>query len=176
MKTKLLWLLALALLLVAVGCGSRTAPIDSAPAQEGLEGPSTPDAGTAPSNIPRATITPSGAGDQTESYPAPVPPLVDQGYPPLAQQLPRADAYPAVAGHVWMSRPAGEQCAEVPPQTLDEALSELQGANVEALTPNTANMMVCEACGCPTSLHFWAQIPQEAVKTAESLGWQVIEQ
>ncbi len=176
MRYKSLVFLFFVFVLALVGCGGNnpTPEPDATPAEQETE--------TAPDNSPnqaeplRATITPeSPTGvDPDDSYPAPAPAL-EEGYP-SAMLLPRSEAYPMVTGHTWMIRPAGEQCGETEPLTLSEAVAALQEAGVTVQGPHTASLNVCQACGCPTSLHFWAQVPEASVSTAVNLGWQATEQ
>lgn len=177
MKVRLILLLLLSFTMAfLIGCGGGNTAVSptSVPMQE----TAVPADGANQVEAPRATITPetSGATAPGDGYPPPAPPVVDGGYPFPAPAAPSNDAYPLAAGHIWMSRAAGEQCAEVAPLTLSEAVAELQGAGITAQEPHTVNLLVCTACGCPTSLHFWVQVPQESIATAESLGWEVVEQ
>ena len=117
------------------------------------------------------------APDVTEptAYPGPARPTVTsipEGYPaPTEPALP--EAYPAGAT-VWVLRPLGEQCVD--PETyeyaeVDEAVAALEAAGVEVVASETVSLVVCEACDCPTSEHFRAQIAAEDLATAETLGW-----
>ncbi len=163
---RLLWLLGI----IAVGCNMAVPQPEPAPVTQPTPSLATPATNNQPNTAPRATITPA---EPATGYPAPAQPA--SGYPAAAEPMPRSEAYPLAAGHVWMIRPAGKQCAETPPLTLAEAITGLKAAGIEPLAPQTANLMVCEACDCPTSLHFWAQIPSDKVKTAESAGWSIRE-
>lgn len=162
----ILWLLGT----IAVGCNTAVPQPEPAPVTQPTPALATPATNNQPNTAPRATVTPA---EPATGYPAPAQPA--SGYPAAAEPMPRSEAYPLAAGYVWMIRPAGKQCAETPPPTLAEAIAELSAAGIEPLAPQTANLMVCEACDCPTSLHFWAQIPEDKVKTAESAGWTIRE-
>jgi hypothetical protein len=109
--------------------------------------------------------------------PAPVTPPAEpptevpaDGYP--APPPPPADAYPA-ANRLWIIHPAGEQCAEsLIFESLDEATTDLEEAGIIVFEAEEVGLMVCEACGCPTSQHFRAQIGANDLGRAMDLGWQ----
>ncbi len=185
MKNKWLFFLIFSLVLVMTGCGgdaNGTVPEangpDTAPANQLPENSTEPGGSTDSSSAPRPTITPAAPveSETVESYPPPPPPTAaEEGYPSVIFTQPSTQAYPIVEGFVWMARAAGEQCGEVELPTLSDAVAELQGVGIEVQEPHTASLAVCQACGCPTSLHFWAQVPEDGVNTAENLGWSLME-
>lgn len=117
-----------------------------------------------------------------DPYPAgqativPLPPTSppDSGYP-AADQLPTPAfdaAYPG-GGTVWVWRPVAlQQCGgEQTYPDLDSAVAALEGAGITVLNATTAGIAVCEACDCPSSEHYRAEIPLGHLATAEGLGW-----
>lgn len=120
-------------------------------------------------------------GDTTEEDPTPRPtptveeidPTPDDGYPAEPTTAPDA-GYPAETAEGWVIRPAGEQCAEsLAYPTADSAVADLEAAGVEILAVEETELVVCEACGCPTSAHYRVLISGEDMPTAFSLGWQL---
>ncbi|MDX1617008.1 MAG: hypothetical protein R3300_22065 [Candidatus Promineifilaceae bacterium] len=95
------------------------------------------------------------APEMTEAYPPP-PPTPDLGYPD---------------DQVWVVAPAGEQCEEPQYETAEDVTSSLEADGVEVFAVEEEGRVVCEACGCPTSLHFRARIAIEDLSQAQSLGW-----
>lgn len=164
------FLLSILMALVLVACQG------SSPAPEGTEtpppAPTTSEATgiipTPASEEPAETATPS-------SYPArPTTSSPESGYPPeeLEESAP-PPAYPP-GEPVWVVRPVGEQCADESAfayDSLQEAVSALEEAGVTILSSESVALMVCEACGCPTSEHYRVQVSGEDVRTARSLGW-----
>jgi hypothetical protein len=155
------------------------------PAPE-LEEMTEPAATTAPADAeetaPRPTVTPDpNLADEEEGeagYPAqPAATAVPQeeGYP-APTPIPTIDPYPNADELVWVRRAAGEQCAESDPLEMREAMATLADAGIEVREQTSVEMAVCQACGCPTSLHFRAQIAPEDVPQATELGWQVEEE
>jgi hypothetical protein len=75
---------------------------------------------------------------------------------------------------VWILRPYGEQCEDSSTylyQDEKEAAQALEEQGVTVLDMETVGLMVCEACGCPTSEHFRLQISAQDLAAAEALGW-----
>ncbi|MEW5985335.1 MAG: hypothetical protein AB1791_01730 [Chloroflexota bacterium] len=152
MKRFLLFPFTVVLLLAA--CGGPAAPTPTAPLPEA----------TAP--FPAAT-----PADQT-GYPAPTQPALPESYPAAPESAPTLPAgYPG--GEVWVVRPAGLQCESPGPYAdLKAAVAALEEAGVAVLQPETINLAVCSACGCPTSEHFRVKIDPAGLATALALGWQ----
>lgn len=144
-------------------------------------------------DAPLATVTPpaqpegleSGADDDLIFDP-------DEGYPALATAQPVPEEYPAPTAvsppngyddavaeeFAWVLFPVGEQCAEPEEsvyQDLNEAITALAAAGVPVNDSEMTDLMVCEACGCPTSAHYRVQIDGNFVATAVSMGWVVEE-
>jgi len=121
-----------------------------------------------------APATPAGypAPTLVQGYPEPPTPLPTlEGYPELPTAAPLVGGYPA-GTTFWVLHPAGAQCEE--PLTypdLESATSALQEAGVTPLAAEEADLLVCEACGCPTSRHYRVQIDVADLGQAESLGW-----
>lgn len=163
MKFHHLFLILVVLLVAACGpAGTAETPV-----------PATLPATTAPQEdvIPRPTVTPGDSEGQSEApgYPAlPTAQPTPDGYP---APLPTLDPYPAVEGYVWMLRPAGVQCDEGQPTTIQDVTAELTAANITTNVITTVSMNVCQACGCPSSVHFRAQVKAEDVGKAEAIGW-----
>jgi len=191
MKKNIWILLIFTLLLAPAACGSAT---DNTPGTE-IPNSATPEGGaldtieTAPqgqdsqATLPtRPTVTPAaadtaGPGNTQDSYPAPQVPaaLSPEGYPmSVMVTLPDTAVYPLTAGYMWMSRAAGEQCG-AEPISLPDAIQALQAAGVAVQGEHSVSLTSCGACGCPTGLHYRAQVAEGDVSAAEGLGWTVIE-
>jgi hypothetical protein len=106
------------------------------------------------------------------------PTLEGDGYPAQPQPTDPAAAYPA-AGEAqdlvegWVVLPAGEQCADnLAYPTSDTAVAELEAAGLTPLAVEETELLVCEACGCPTSAHYRVLLSPEDMAIALSLGWQ----
>ncbi len=97
-----------------------------------------------------------------------------EAYPPARPQpTAPADGYPAADAQGWVIRPVGEQCADtLAYPTSDSAVADLEAAGVEILAVEETELLVCEACGCPTSAHYRVLVSGEDLPTAYSLGWQ----
>ncbi len=170
---KLFLLISLIGVILLAACGP------AANTNESVE-PNTPSELPAqPANDDKPTLTPPPLPD---SYPAPATSQSTSeqtdGYPGPPPAAPAADAYPgaypAPGEFVWMIRPLGEQCAEPNPNNptdLTEAVASLTAAGITTGKAEMIELMVCSACGCPTSAHFRIQIDAADVKAAESLDW-----
>lgn len=164
-----LWLFILMAALLAA-CGppapeteEMTEPAPTAPGEEEETEPQ-----------PRPTITPDpNMVDEEEGeagYPAqPATAVPQEGYP---AQAPTVDPYPNADEFVWVRRPAGEQCADADPLEMGEAMATLADEGIRVREQTSVELAVCQACGCPTSLHFRAQIAPEDVSRAVELGWE----
>jgi hypothetical protein len=74
---------------------------------------------------------------------------------------------------IWIVHPAGEQCANGPIYPDSEfAATALESAGVLINEIETISLNVCQACGCPISEHFRAQIDASDISKAEALGWR----
>ena len=136
---------------------------------------STKAGGPAVPTDPMRTPPPLPEGYPVEPAPAPTP---IEGYPAQSLTAPLVEAYPdntGSDGFVWVIRPLGEQCAD-PDQSqyadLKEAVAGLTAAGITVGEAEMTNLMVCSACGCPTSVHFRIQVETTDVAAAESLGWE----
>lgn len=115
-----------------------------------------------------------------EGYPAlPTPTPRPEGYPPPPTAVPppssyAGDAYPAPEDTIWVLFPVGEQCAqpeESEYEDLSDAVAALTAAGVTVNASEMTDLIVCQACGCPTSAHYRVQIDATQLETAVSLGW-----
>ena len=136
--------------------------------------------------LPEATPADSGSdgtdddGDEpgSDGYPGP---LDDSGYPapllptpvspgyPAPSLVPTVDAYPG--GFAILIRPAGVQCEDPLFADMDAAVAELEGAGIGVREASRFEMMVCQACGCPTSEQFRVLIDPADLDAALLLGW-----
>lgn len=93
------------------------------------------------------------------------------GYPAPPPATPAPESYPE-GTLFWMIHPVGLQCEESPiyPQ-IEDAISALEEQGVEVLRSEPVSMLVCEACGCPTSEHYRVQIEAGDLETAIAIGW-----
>jgi hypothetical protein len=108
-----------------------------------------------------------------ESYPVESPPPIfnePTGYPvgPFPTSTPFA--YPAGAAF-WIARPAGLQCESPTYENLNAATSALEAEGIEVQEALEANLIVCQACGCPTSQTYRVLIKATDLTAAEALGW-----
>jgi hypothetical protein len=73
---------------------------------------------------------------------------------------------------VWIISPAGFQCEDEPRyESLADARAHLSASGISVTSAEEVDLLVCEACGCPTSLHYRALISSSDVVTAAGLGW-----
>ena len=92
------------------------------------------------------------------------------GYPPPPLATPTPYAYPE-GTEFWMLRAAGIQCEDKLYPTLKDATAALENNGVTVLEAEEVNMMVCEACDCPTSEHYRVLISADEFDSAVILGW-----
>ena len=135
---------------------------------------------------PRPTVT----AVSPDSYPAPDAEGALDGYPVLAvtavsndgypvidyAALPTRNPYPVEGEYIWVSVPLGEQCAEsITYPTIQDSVWVLQGEGIAVFDRQVEELMVCTACGCPTSTHYVMQILATDLAEAEELGWALSE-
>ncbi len=180
---RFLWLLISILWLTAVSCGptvEEESPTEVPPDSDGGALNEAPEAD--PDVFPRATLTPPPVGEPIEpetasgsdtGYPAPPPaPTLPEGYeiptPPAS-----LNPYPEATGNlIWILKPVGEQCAETPTTPdLQTAVADMIAFGIPVEASEMTDLIVCEACGCPTSAHFRLQIDSGYLGNAEVLGW-----
>jgi hypothetical protein len=131
-----------------------------------------------PTTVATATISsPDPEPKETESYPPPVendgyPAPPDQaGYPAPPALPPAPDPYPG--GVVWIIRPVGEQCDDTRSFVdLAAAVASLEDAGIPVKEADMVELLVCQACNCPTSEHYRLQIDPADLGQALRLGWQ----
>ena len=115
-----------------------------------------------------------------DGYPAviAVTAVSNDGYPDIDYSaLPTRNPYPVEGEHIWMSVPMGEQCAEpIMYPTMQDAVLVLLSEGIAVFDQRTDNLMVCSACGCPTSIHYSMKILATDQAEAEELGWQLSEE
>ena len=80
------------------------------------------------------------------------------------------DAYPG--GFGVFIRPAGLQCEDPIYNNADAAIADLQEAGIEIIEVSQVEIVVCEACGCPSSEQFRVSIDPADIAAALRLGWQ----
>lgn len=185
---RFLWL-SLILIVVwgtAVSCSAATVDEETpAPAPAESEGGGLNAAPEAdPDVFPRATLTappvsepiqPESSSGGQDGYPAPQlpsPTPPPDGYAGPTP-LPALDPYPAATGTlIWILKPVGEQCAD-PPTTpdLQTAVADMVAFGIPVEASEMTDLIVCSACGCPTSAHFRLQIDSGFLGNAELLGW-----
>jgi hypothetical protein len=162
-RTNLFFLGLLLLVAVLVACGPAGVP----------EGATTeaPEGDVAPRPTVTSGPAPESETEAEEGYPAPrAATATPEGYPAPPTAAPR-EAYPSADGTVWVIQPVGVQCEGDKYETLQEAVTELEEASVTVSASQSTSLMVCQACGCPTSEHFRVQIAAEDLDTAADLGW-----
>ncbi len=147
-------------------------------------GPATPAPTRAPENIQpeRPTPTPDFALQPADSgqtgYPPPPssPTPYPEGYPIPPAQAEPLSPYPAAesSGRVTVIHALGIQCEDASRQkyaNAQDARAGLIAASVTVYEITTVDLMVCQACGCPTSAHFQAEIATTDLNKALALGW-----
>jgi hypothetical protein len=174
MKGKYVHISLFLILIALTACGPAAETVEpAAPKPEGaLEVVTQP----APLEM-EATTPPEPAPqlDAPESYPSPptaVP--LPEGYPAPQPQA-TINPYPeAIDGFIWMLLPVGIQCEDdsSPYADLAAAVAGLTAVNVQTGQSETTELMVCSACGCPTSAHFRVQVSVADVNAARILGWE----
>lgn len=97
-------------------------------------------------------------------------PQIPEGYPALPVFTPTPYIYPEDMVF-WMLHPAGFQCESPLYETLDQAVSALNADGVTVDSSEVINLMVCQACGCPTSEHYRVSIQAGDYEAAVALGW-----
>jgi hypothetical protein len=110
-------------------------------------------------------------------YPGAPPPTTSlpEGYP-APQVIPTYDPYPAGESTVWVLYPVGIQCEDAAGSTYtseQEVVSGLTAAGITVHNVTTTELMVCTACGCPTSAHYRAEIDANQLDALIALGWTV---
>jgi hypothetical protein len=116
-----------------------------------------------------------------EAYPIPIPtPILMEGDypdppPPPPESPPSGyDAYPETSNTVWILFPVGEQCSDESRYVdLVTAVADLTAAGITVYESEVTELIVCSACGCPTSAHFRVSIDANQLATAEELRWEV---
>ncbi len=145
--------------LAACGGGRSDSPATSSPSDGPLPALNTPDSG---GELPTATVS-------NPSYPG--PPTLGAGYPEPPTPLPTRDPYPG--GMAVIVHPLGEQCSDDPFYAdVDDAVEQLEAEGIKVLGSEEVDLVVCSACGCPTSTHIQLQISPDDLAKAESLGWR----
>lgn len=158
------------LLLVLAACGPSAA--------EPTPRPDTGSPARATPTADQALLTPaSGGQNNLTGYPPPPPTAtpLPENYPPPAQPVP-GNPYPAVddAGTMWILHPLGLQCADTNSYAytnVQAARADLTAAGITVFQVETIELAVCQACDCPTSTHYHAQIAAADLSKAQTLGW-----
>jgi len=167
------WTIALLLLLILTACGPAAAPTPEP--DEAVRPTPTSDPALLNNNA-----SSSGQNNQV-GYPPPPPtatPYPDN-YPAPAAAPTAVNPYPALddssASPVWILHPLGQQCADTSTYQYpnqQDARADLTAVGITVYQMETTELTVCEACNCPTSTHYRAQISSADLQKAVSLGWQ----
>lgn len=118
-----------------------------------------------------------------EAYPVstPVPTPFPENYPappPVSTLPPGYDTEPGAGESVWILYPVGEQCAEADDSRYQDettAVAALTAAGITVFESEIIELLVCTACGCPTSAHYRVSIDSAQLDTALSLEWTLEE-
>lgn len=97
-----------------------------------------------------------------------------EGYPAAQEIYPTIDPYPADANTVWLVHPVGVQCEDASTskyQSEQDVKAGLTAAGIPVYSVTTTDLMVCQACGCPTSIHYRVEINETNLDKAIALGW-----
>lgn len=130
----------------------------------------------------QARPTPTSENHTVESTALPVPypgaPATavpnPEGYPAAQEVYPTIDPYPAGESTVWIVHPVGVQCEDSSSskyQSEQDVKAGLTAAGITVHNVATVDLMVCTACGCPTSIHYRAEINEADLDKAIALGW-----
>jgi hypothetical protein len=155
--------LLIMMMTITAACGPATETGEPATVPAGVLEAATQPAPVAATDAPEAYPSQPTAVPQTDGYPAPAAPVAT------------IDPYPgAVDGFIWMLLPVGVQCEDdaSPYTDLQDALAGLTAVSVQTGQSEITELMVCTACGCPTSAHYRVQVSIEDVGAAQSLGWK----
>ena len=170
MKRLPIWLI-LGLIFVLAACsggdeGPSAEPTEPSTAQTAVPALPTvpPDQDSIPTPEPPDEYPPPGADEGNPG------PAFLEGYPALPEPEPTRDPYPG--GLAVIQHPAGLQCEEPLYPDLESATAALEGAGIAVQESEEIDLIVCEACGCPTSLHYRVLIDPADLDTALSLKWQ----
>jgi predicted small lipoprotein YifL len=185
MKNKFLMMSLLLTIFIFAACG---------PAAETESPPTDPDISETESALEpvlEETQAPPLEATEVQSQPEvsePSAPAQEDGYPPPPPALPTAEGYPeppppaatvdpypeAVDGFIWMLLPVGIQCEDdaIQYNDLQDAVAGLTAVNASTGQSEITELMVCSACGCPTSAHYRVQVSVDDVMAARSLGWE----
>ncbi len=111
-----------------------------------------------------------------ESYPAPkqAPALEENAAYPGPQPTPLPPPEPYPGGLVWITHPSGLQCEEgsLPGfEDLRMAITSLTSAGIKVAFSEEIELTVATACGQPASKHYRAQIGNDHLQNAISIGW-----
>jgi hypothetical protein len=131
----------------------------------------------------QARPTPTNTNSEAESvnpavpYPGNPPTAIpaSEDYPAPQQIIPTQNPYPEDEKTVWILHPVGIQCEDAEAskyQNEQEVVSGLKAAGLTVHHVATIELMVCTACGCPTSAHFRAEINASDLEKAIDLGWE----
>jgi hypothetical protein len=158
------------IIIIAAACGpaaesSDPSVVPATPETEGVLETATQPAATESAPPP----------DAPEAYPAqPTAVPLPEGYPAPSEPIATVNPYPeAVDGFIWMLLPVGIQCEDDAStySDLQDAVAGLTAVSVQTNQSETTELMVCSACGCPTSAHYRVQVSVEDVNAAQALGW-----
>jgi hypothetical protein len=153
---------------IMIACGA-SIPTETRPASES-------DAPSQARPTPTIENLPADPVEMPLPYPGlpPADTAPSEGYP-VPQEFPTTDAYPVDEGTVWVLYPRGVQCEDASASTYQsnqDAKAGLTAAGITVHDVTTTELMVCSACGCPTSTHYRAEISESDLEKAISLGWE----
>ena len=164
-------LLVFLFILVTTACGS-SIPTTTRPANESNNASQARPTPTSESSAPESTDLPipyPGAAatavinSNSDDYPAP-------------QIIRTIDPYPAESSTVWVVHPVGIQCEDTATakyQSEQDVQAGLTAAGITVYDVTTTELMVCSACGCPTSIHYRVEMSASDLNKAISLGWEL---
>ncbi len=164
-------LLIFLFILVTTACGS-SIPTTTRPANESNN-----------SNQARPTPTSEISAPESTDLPIPYPGALATAVTnsnsddyPAPQEFPTLDPYPAESSTVWVVYPVGIQCEDAAAskyQSEQDVKAGLTAAGITVYEVTTTELMVCSACGCPTSIHYQTEISASDLDKAISLGWEL---
>tara|TARA_R110000868_G_scaffold1211_1_gene9277 strand:- start:48082 stop:48426 length:345 start_codon:yes stop_codon:yes gene_type:complete len=76
---------------------------------------------------------------------------------------------------IWVQVASAEQqCITPEYSSLEEAIQELKDDNITVIDSRELNLVVCEACSCPTGIIYQAEIKKNDLEKAAQLGWEAL--
>ena len=162
-------LIAISAIIILAACTTEPEPDATEQPLPGMPTVGSQPADTQPSTAPLPGDDGYPVPGEMPSYP---PPLELEAYPEPPSEVPTPFSYPQGTS-VWVIHAMGLQCEDPPAYPdLKTAIDTLAAAEINIQDSEEVGLMVCEACGCPTSTHFRILIDGSDLPKAINLGWR----